>query len=317
MIIWVVKTSEELPLLHSLDLNSLLTETKMNLEIQTRVTQETQPPLRNVGSKQVGVSRKETLALPFALVYFGWQPFCYNRGVWLLLKRYPNTPVAAERSLLPDSVKRVLEEGIDGDFTISGDDMIFGAISPNLEITLMDCRNASIKEIKKDSDGNVIELNSHSLLIIFKEVHIVLAVKLMEMQELLNQLIELQDKCFRRPSSSPWGAPMLFVKKEDGLFRMCIDYQELNKLTIKNRYPLLKIDDLFDQLQGSRLQDGKSIHIMILAIAAESIGNATGYEYRLPSTDRWSEYLGRVSRVKLEEMPDRCKSISIARRDHD
>ncbi|GJX31290.1 putative reverse transcriptase domain-containing protein [Tanacetum coccineum] len=58
---------------------------------------------------------------------------------------------------------------------------------------------------------------------------------------------------FIRPSSSPWGAPVLFVKKKDGSFRMCIDYRELNKLTVKNRYPLLRIDDLFDQLQGSRV----------------------------------------------------------------
>ncbi|GJX14283.1 putative reverse transcriptase domain-containing protein [Tanacetum coccineum] len=72
-----------------------------------------------------------------------------------------------------------------------------------------------------------------------------------EMQELSNQLKELQDKGFIRPSSSPWGAPVLFVKKKDGSFRMCIDYRELNKLTIKNRYPLPRIDDLFDQLQGS------------------------------------------------------------------
>ncbi|GJV00323.1 retrotransposon protein, putative, ty3-gypsy subclass [Tanacetum coccineum] len=71
------------------------------------------------------------------------------------------------------------------------------------------------------------------------------------MQELSNQLNELQDKGFIRPSSSPWGASVLFVKKKDGSFCMCIDYRELNKLTIKNRYPLARIDDLFDQLQGS------------------------------------------------------------------
>ncbi|GJY35850.1 putative reverse transcriptase domain-containing protein, partial [Tanacetum coccineum] len=73
-----------------------------------------------------------------------------------------------------------------------------------------------------------------------------------EMQELSGQLQELQDKGFIRPSHSTWGAPVLFVKKKDGSFRMCIDYMELNKLTVKNLYPLPRIDDLFDQLQGSR-----------------------------------------------------------------
>ncbi|GKB43706.1 putative reverse transcriptase domain-containing protein, partial [Tanacetum coccineum] len=71
------------------------------------------------------------------------------------------------------------------------------------------------------------------------------------MKELLEQLQELSDKGFKRPSSSPWGAPVLFVKKKDGSFRMRIDYRELNKLTMKNLYPLPRIDDLFDQLQGS------------------------------------------------------------------
>ncbi|GKB69389.1 putative reverse transcriptase domain-containing protein [Tanacetum coccineum] len=72
-----------------------------------------------------------------------------------------------------------------------------------------------------------------------------------EMKELSKQLKELSDKGFIRPSSSPWGAPVLFVKKKDGSFRMCIAYREINKLTVKNRYPLPRIDDLFDQLQGS------------------------------------------------------------------
>ncbi|KAJ0497125.1 putative nucleotidyltransferase, Ribonuclease H [Helianthus annuus] len=72
-----------------------------------------------------------------------------------------------------------------------------------------------------------------------------------ELTKLSTQLQELLDKGFIRPSSSPWGAPVLFVKKKDGTFRMCIDYRELNKITIKNRYPLPRIDDLFDQLQGS------------------------------------------------------------------
>ncbi|GJU20907.1 putative reverse transcriptase domain-containing protein [Tanacetum coccineum] len=71
------------------------------------------------------------------------------------------------------------------------------------------------------------------------------------MKELSDQLKELSDKGFIRPSSSPGGATVLFVKKKDGSFRMCINYQELNKLTVRNRYPLAMIEDLFDQLQGS------------------------------------------------------------------
>nr|GEX01808.1 putative reverse transcriptase domain-containing protein [Tanacetum cinerariifolium] len=72
-----------------------------------------------------------------------------------------------------------------------------------------------------------------------------------EMKELTDQLQEIFDKGFIRPSSSPWGALVLFFKKKDGSFQICIDYRELNKLTVKNRYPLPRIDDLFDQLQGS------------------------------------------------------------------
>ncbi|GJZ45594.1 putative reverse transcriptase domain-containing protein [Tanacetum coccineum] len=72
-----------------------------------------------------------------------------------------------------------------------------------------------------------------------------------KLKELSDQLKELLEKGFIRLSSSPWGAPVLFVKKKDGSFRMCINYRELNKLTVKNRYPLSMIDDLFDQLQGS------------------------------------------------------------------
>ncbi|KAL0539461.1 hypothetical protein IC582_023673 [Cucumis melo] len=72
-----------------------------------------------------------------------------------------------------------------------------------------------------------------------------------ELKELKVQLQELLDKGFIRPSVSPWGAPVLFVKKNNGSMRLCIDYRDLNKVTVKNRYPLLRIDDLFDQLQGA------------------------------------------------------------------
>ncbi|GKA99130.1 putative reverse transcriptase domain-containing protein [Tanacetum coccineum] len=73
-----------------------------------------------------------------------------------------------------------------------------------------------------------------------------------QMKELISQLQELLDKGFIPPSSSPWGAPILFVKKKDGSMRMCIDYQELNNVTVKKVYPLPRIDDLFDQLHGAR-----------------------------------------------------------------
>ena len=73
----------------------------------------------------------------------------------------------------------------------------------------------------------------------------------LELRELKVQLQDLLDKGFIRPSTSPWGAPVLFVKKKDGSLRMCVDYRQLNKVTIKNKYPLPRIDDLFDQLQGA------------------------------------------------------------------
>ncbi|KAJ0681221.1 putative nucleotidyltransferase, Ribonuclease H [Helianthus annuus] len=74
----------------------------------------------------------------------------------------------------------------------------------------------------------------------------------LELKELKEQLQELLELGFIRPSVSPWGAPVLFVKKKDGSMRLCIDYRELNKITIRNRYPLPRIDDLFDQLQGAK-----------------------------------------------------------------
>ena len=76
---------------------------------------------------------------------------------------------------------------------------------------------------------------------------------LVELQELRVQLEELLDKGFIRPSTSPWGAPILFAKKKDKTLRLCIDYRQLNRVTVKNRYPLPRIDDLFDQLRGARV----------------------------------------------------------------
>ena len=74
-----------------------------------------------------------------------------------------------------------------------------------------------------------------------------------ELRELQAQLEELLSTGFIRPSISPWGAPVLFVKKKYGSLQLCIDYRQLNRVTIHNQYPLLRIDELFDQLQGSRV----------------------------------------------------------------
>jgi hypothetical protein len=73
-----------------------------------------------------------------------------------------------------------------------------------------------------------------------------------ELAELKKQLGELQRSGFIRPSSSPWRSPVLFVEKKDKSMRMCVDYRSLNEVTIKNKYPLPKIDDLFDQLKGAK-----------------------------------------------------------------
>jgi len=74
-----------------------------------------------------------------------------------------------------------------------------------------------------------------------------------ELKELQIHLEELLKKGYIRPSVSPWGAPVLFVKKKDGTLRLCIDYRQLNKATVKNKYPLPRIDDLFDQLRGAKV----------------------------------------------------------------
>jgi hypothetical protein len=74
-----------------------------------------------------------------------------------------------------------------------------------------------------------------------------------ELKELKKQLRELQEAGYIHPSSSPWGAPVLFVQKKDSSQRMCVDYRSLNVVTIKNKYPLPRIEDLFDQMIGARV----------------------------------------------------------------
>ncbi|GJR55658.1 putative reverse transcriptase domain-containing protein [Tanacetum coccineum] len=122
------------------------------------------------------------------------------------------------------------------------------------------------------------------------------------MQELSTQLQELSNREFIRPSSSPWGAPVLFVKKKDGSFRMCIDYRELNKLTVKNRYPLPRIDDLFDQLQGSRVYskiDLRSGYHQLRTSSAIPIGSEIDRSPRAQAT---------CKSVSSEEMLGICPS---------
>ncbi|GJU32382.1 hypothetical protein Tco_1175971 [Tanacetum coccineum] len=107
-----------------------------------------------------------------------------------------------------------------------------------------------------------------------------------KIKELSDQLRELSDKGFIRPSSSPWGAPVLFVKKKDGSFQMCIDYRELNKLTVKNRYPLPRIDELFDQLQGSNVYSKIDLRSCDQVISS--------FEYVLKIFQRWNSELDTV-----------------------
>ena len=83
---------------------------------------------------------------------------------------------------------------------------------------------------------------------------------LVELQELKVQLHELLDKGFIRPRTSPWGAPVLFAKKNDKTLRLCIDYRQLNRVTIKNWYPLPRIDDFFDQLRGAQVYSKIDLH---------------------------------------------------------
>ena len=83
-----------------------------------------------------------------------------------------------------------------------------------------------------------------------------------ELKELKTQLQDLLDKGFIRSRVSPLGAPVLFVKKKDGTLRMCIDYRQINKVTVKNKYPLLRIEDFFNQLEGVNVLDRLAIGIL-------------------------------------------------------
>nr|GEY51455.1 putative reverse transcriptase domain-containing protein [Tanacetum cinerariifolium] len=126
-----------------------------------------------------------------------------------------------------------------------------------------------------------------------------------ELKELSDKLKELSEKGFIRPSSSPWGAPVLFVKKKDESFRICIDYRELNKLTVKNRYPLPRIDDLFDQLQGSSV--------------FSKIDLRSGYyQLRIREEDiPITAFRTRYGHFEFQVMPFRLTNASANKEDHE
>ena len=95
--------------------------------------------------------------------------------------------------------------------------------------------------------------------------------------ELKKQLTELLEKGFIRPSVSPWGAPVLFMRKKDGSMRLCIDFRKLNQVTIKNKYPLPRIDDLFNQLRNAKIFSKIDLRSRYhqLKIKAEDIAKTT------------------------------------------
>ncbi|GKA40005.1 putative reverse transcriptase domain-containing protein [Tanacetum coccineum] len=139
---------------------------------------------------------------------------------------------------------------------------------------------------------------------------------------------ELLDKGFIRPSFSPWGAPVLFVKKKYGYFWMCIDYRELNKLTVKNRYPILRINDLFDQLQGSSVYSKIDLKSRVLSptqscevdIQRRRLGLAYGHMspskvlFGLTKDQRDSETVNRVS-VGPRSMQEPLKLFLVLKKD--
>ncbi|XP_070005586.1 uncharacterized protein [Nicotiana sylvestris] len=135
-----------------------------------------------------------------------------------------------------------------------------------------------------------------------------------ELNELREQLKDLLDKGFIRPSVSPWGAPVLFVKKKDGSLRMCVDYRQLNKVTIKNKYPLPRIDDLFDQLQDDILVYSKSKeeHAEHLRIVLQTLKENELYA-KFSKCEFWLQsvaFLGHVvssERIKVD--PQKTEAI--------
>ncbi|GJS73809.1 putative reverse transcriptase domain-containing protein [Tanacetum coccineum] len=142
-----------------------------------------------------------------------------------------------------------------------------------------------------------------------------------ELKELNDQLQELLERGFIRPSVSPWGAPVLFVKKKDGSMRLCIDYRELNRIIVRNRYPLPRIDDLFNELPGakffSKIDLGSGYHQLYVKeqdVSKIAFQTRYGhYEFRVMSfglTNALAIFMDLVNRV-FHEYLDRFVTVFI------
>ncbi|XP_070017418.1 uncharacterized protein [Nicotiana sylvestris] len=133
---------------------------------------------------------------------------------------------------------------------------------------------------------------------------------LVELKELMEHLQELLDKDLIRPSMPPCGAPILFVKKKDGFIRMCIDYRQLNKVTIKNKYPLPRTDDLFDQHQDSRVFLNREEHEQHLRIVLQSLREKKLYAKFSSATFGWYE-LGEAKLLGTDLVRDALEKVKL------
>nr|GEU82436.1 putative reverse transcriptase domain-containing protein [Tanacetum cinerariifolium] len=220
-------------------------ENKRGLEVNQRDNHRHQPPFKRPNVRSQNIERAYTAGNNERKPYNGPLPFCnkcklYYEGPCTVRCGKCNkvghlTRDCADRSFVSTTFSTLL-------------DITPGTLDVSYAIKLADGRISKTNTILRSFE---FQINFVPGAAPMARVPYRLAPS--ELQVLSTQLQEISDKGFIRPSSSPWGAPVLFVKKKDGSFRMCIDYLELNKLTVKNRYPLLRIDDLFDQLQGSRV----------------------------------------------------------------
>nr|GEZ22579.1 reverse transcriptase domain-containing protein [Tanacetum cinerariifolium] len=199
------------------------------LEAQAATMASTDNLNRNTGPRENPVAKRGNYK-----EFISCQPFYFNgtEGAVGLIHRFEPTESVSSRNNYAKENKVTFATGADKSF---------------VSISLASMLN--IPPITLDTTYDI-EMANGNLVGAAPIAHAPYRLAPSEMQELSSQLQELADRGFIRPSTSPWGAPVLFVKKKDGSFRMCINYRELNKLTIKNRYPLPRIDELFDQLQG-------------------------------------------------------------------